>query len=352
VADPRDIARQYSQGGGGEATPHPPTQTQLLLELAAGADLVHTPDYVAYASLDVEGHRETHAIRGKAFRRWLVAHFYAKHGKPPHGQALSTALECLEAEACQRGPEETVWVRSAARGNAIYLDLADASWQAVEITTVGWRLVAFPPVRFRRAPGMTALPVPIVGGRIDALRPFVNAATDEDFTLFVACLLAALRPQGPYPVLCLQGEQGSAKSTTARVYRGLTDPATAPLRSMPREERDLMIAARNSRVLAYDNVSHLPPWLSDALCRLATGGGFSTRQLYTDDDEVIFGGQRPVILNGIEDLLERDDLRDRAVSLTLPPIPDRARRDEDRFWIRFQEVQPAVVLALRDATDC
>lgn len=40
-----------------------------------------------------------------------------------------------------------------------------------------------------------------------------------------------------------------------------------------------MIAANNSWCLAYDDLSHVPPWLSDALCRLSTGGGFATREL-------------------------------------------------------------------------
>ena len=61
-----------------------------------------------------------------------------------------------------------------------------------------------------------------------------------------------------------------------------------------------MIAATNGWVVALDNLSHLSTWLSDALCRLATGGGFSTRELYTHDEEKLFDAQRPVILNGIE----------------------------------------------------
>ena len=140
------------------------------------------------------------------------------------------------------------------------------------------------PVRFRRARGMNALPVPRRGGSIEALRPFLNVQGDEDFVLIVSWLVAALRPKGPYPVLVLQGEAGSAKSTAVRVLRALVDPNTSPLRSEPRETRDLMIAARNSWCIAFDNVSRLSPRLSDDLCRMATGGGFSTRQLYTDNE--------------------------------------------------------------------
>ena len=168
------------------------------------------------------------------------------------------------------------------------------------------------------------------GGSVNDLRHFVNV-TDEEWPLLLGWLLAAMRPRGPYPVLCLHGEQGSAKSTTARaVLRALVDPGRAPLRSEPKEPRDLMIAASNGAVLAFDNLSHVPAWLSDALCRLSTGGGFATHELYTDNEEVIFDAMRPVILTGIEELATRSDLLDRAVLLTLPTIPEDRRRPEAR----------------------
>ena len=142
----------------------------------------------------------------------------------------------------------------------------------------------------------------------------------------VAFVLAALRNRGPYPVMVLSGEHGSAKSTFSAILRALLDPNTAPLRALPREDRDLFIAANNGHLLTFDNVSGLPPWLSDTLCRLATGGGFAVRQLYTDQDEVLFDATRPVILNGIEDFVTRPDLADRSLPLTLEPILEECRR--------------------------
>jgi hypothetical protein len=86
------------------------------------------------------------------------------------------------------------------------------------------------------------------------------------------------------------------------------------------------------RPLAFDNLSGLPPWLSDTLCRLTSGGAFSTRRLFTDQDEILFALARPVILNGIEDVIIRPDLADRAILLTLAPIAERQRRPERTFW--------------------
>ena len=130
---------------------------------------------------------------------------------------------------------------------------------------------------------MEPLPYPVKGERLSVrLDCFLNM-DEGDRKLFTACLLAAFRPKGPYPVLGIHGEQGSAKSTAARIFRTLVDPNTADLRSMPREERDLVIAARNGWCVNFDNLSHLPNWVSDALCRIATGSGFGVRQLYSDD---------------------------------------------------------------------
>jgi len=147
-------------------------------------------------------------------------------------------------------------------------------------------------------------------------------------------------------VLC--GEQGSAKSTAARVLRRLLDPNSTPLRSLPREERDLAIAARNGWLIALDNVSALADWLSDGLCRIATGGGLGTRQLYSDADEMLFDAMRPIVINGIEDPVERDDLRDRALFWTLPTIPYEQRRTEREFWKVFAAASPRILGYLLD----
>ena len=195
---------------------------------------------------------------------------------------------------------------------------------------------------------MQPLPVPISGGDLDDLKELCNV-DDTGLILIVSWLLSALRGQGPFPVLEVLGEQGSAKSTLARILRFLVDPNTAPLRSMPRTERDLAIAARNAWALVFDNLSRLSDSTSDAICRLATGGGFSTRQLYTDGEEEIFDSKRPVILNGIVDIATRMDLIDRCLVLTLKSIPEKARKTEEEIHGRLDAERPKLLGALLDA---
>ena len=129
----------------------------------------------------------------------------------------------------------------------------------------------------------------------------------------------------------------------------IIDPNKAPLRRPAKGDRDLMIAASNSWILAFDNLSGVKPDLSDCLCTLATGGGFATRELFTDVDEKLFDAMRPVMINGINDLAVRSDLLDRAINLTLPVILEDQRRDEDELWRRFYEIRIQVLGALLDA---
>jgi hypothetical protein len=327
----------------------PPADTSTAAELAAcagEAELFHAPDGEAFARVPAGDHAEVWPLRARGFRRWLVQSYYRRTGRTPAAQALQDALGVLEGRAAYDGPERSVFTRVGGAEGAICLDLADAQWRAVRVDAAGWSVLTRPPVCFRRPRGMLPLPAPVGGGAVEELRQYVNVRSDDDWRLLVAWLLAAYRTRGPYPVLVLHGEQGSAKSTTARILRELIDPNAAPLRAEPREVRDLMIAATNGWTVALDNLSHLPPWLSDALCRLATGGGFATRELYSDSEEAIFDAQRPVILTGVEELATRGDLLDRCLILHLVPIPDDRRRTEADLWAAFDAARPRILGAL------
>jgi hypothetical protein len=326
------------------------SQATVLVDLAldCGAELWHSTTGDAYATLPVEQHREHWPIKAKGFRRWLARQYHLATEGAVGSEALQAAMNVLEGKALFDGVEYPVCVRTAEFEGSIYLDLCDAAWRAVECSPQGWRVVENPPVRFRRAKAMLALPEPVRGGHVDGLREYVNVH-DDSWPLLVAWLLAAYRPRGPYPALNLHGEQGSAKSTTAKALRSLVDPNTAPLRCEPREPRDLAIAANNGWVVALDNLSRLPPWLSDALCRLSTGGGFATRELFSDQDEVIFDAMRPLVITGIEEVATRSDLLDRSIMVSLPTIPEHKRRPESEFWVGFHKSLPALFGAMLTA---
>ena len=330
----------------------PPSQATRLVELATGgtdgAVLWHTPDGEAYATIPISSRKENWPIRNRGFRQWLSRKYYGATGSTPNSQALQDAFSVLGGKALFDGTDHLVYTRLAEHEGAIYLDLVNEQWEVVEITPTGWKVTADPPVKFRRARGMLPLPLPQKDGRIKDLRRFVNV-TDADWPLVVTWLIAALRPSGPYPILTLHGDQGSAKSTLARVLRGLVDPNKADLRSTPKDDRDLIIAATNGWLIVLDNLSHIQEWLSNALCRLATGGGFGTRTLYENDEETLFDAQRPAIINGIEELATRGDLLDRSIPLYLPSIDDDNRRPEKQFWPDYYAARPRILGVLLTA---
>ena len=330
------------------------SQATEAVALMQEATLFHTPggyDAEGFATIKVNDHLETWPVNSKALRRWLSRSYYEAHGRAPGSQSLHDAVNVIAGKAICDGPEYEVHLRIAGRGAAIYIDLCDARWRVIEVTAQGWRVLESTdcPVRFVRKRGMMPLPEPEAGGSIDELRQFVNLPDDDDWRLVVAWLVAALRPKRPYPLLIVNGHQGSAKSSLCRMLRALVDPNVAPLRRPPKDERDLMIAAGNGHVLGYDNLSGIASYLSDALCCLATGGGFATRKLHTDDDEALFTAQRPVMLNGIDEIATRSDLLDRALSITLPAIPADRRVEESILNEQFDQARPRIFGALLDA---
>lgn len=324
------------------------SQATLAANMAAEWELWHTPSKEAYATIMIGNHLENWPIRSQTFKRYVAKHFFDEQGKAMNSEALSAAVNLLEAKALFEGEEHLVHVRVAEHDGNIFLDLCNAEWQAVQVTPQDWKVIDNPPVRFRRSRGMLALPTPEPGCTVDRLRDFLNLE-ENDWRLVVSWLVATLRPRGPYPILALFAEQGSGKSTIGRLLRELIDPNAAPLRAEPNDGRDLMIAANNSWCLAYDNLSHIPPWLSDAMCRLSTGGGFATRELYTDQDEIIFDSQRPLLLTSIEEVATRSDLLDRCLIVWLPAISEDRRRSEAELIEAFQKERPRILGALLDA---
>jgi putative DNA primase/helicase len=228
-------------------------------------------------------------------------------------------------------------VRIAEYGNAWWLDLGDASGAVVRIDNSKWWIETKRcPAPLIRAPGMLALPIPQRNWRdTSVLADFAArlCLDDENDLMTVLCfLLAALRPHGPYPILIVQGEDGSAKSTVCRLLRDLIDPHEAALEALPESERDLAVIAATCHVLAFDNVSGLTPEQADRMCRLSTGYMFRTRTNYADRDVSSFPWCGPQIVNGIPPLIARSDFASRVwkVRVRRPQNgyrPERTLRD-------------------------
>jgi hypothetical protein len=339
--------------GSGKAPKKNTTRRKKIdpIELALDrVTLFHDSDGRQYATIKRNGHVETRLIGSKDFRLWYKGAFFEASGTPLHGEAFTAALSVLEAMAQFQGAERRVYLRIAEHGENIYSDLCDSSWRVIEITPNDWRVIPSKdsPVLFTRRGGMLALPEPVKGGNLVELRRLINCARSEDddaWALIVGWLAMCFHPRGPFPILNVGGEQGSAKSTACRMLQRLIDPNAGDLRGVPKEERDLMIAANNCWLMTYDNLSGATQEISDRFCRVSTGAGFGTRTLHTNDEETIFAARSPILANGIADI-NYPDFLDRCVSVYLRQIPEDERRDEKIIWSEFEAARPRILGAL------
>ena len=304
---------------------------ELVALARAQCQLHHDADRNAVAVIPMPSRREVWRVYSSGFEEWLrAAYWRAKEMGVPE-TTMKSALATLAAAGINDGDEIEVHVRAARCDDGYLIDLADEQWQAIHVTPQGWRVVNESPVYFTRTPSMRPLPMPVptrmTHGDVGLLWQHTNIPAYSR-VMVLAWLLDCFRPDTPFPVLELVGEQGSAKSTTQSVLRSLVDPNKVMLRGRPKTVEDVFVAAANNWLVSYENLSGLTPEQQDAFCTLATGGGFASRQLYTNGEEHVMETKRPVVLNGIAVVATRPDLIDRVIHVDLPTIPADARRDD------------------------
>ncbi|WP_163097813.1 hypothetical protein GL267_010180 [Acidithiobacillus ferrianus] len=303
--------------------------TQLASLASEKCELWHDAEGDAFASLERDNHREHWRIDSVGFRDWLSWIAHSELGAAPSSETLKSACNALSGTAKFDGDEHEPRRRVGKDSSGYWLDVGDDHWRAILITATGWRIMNDPPVRFIRTKATRALPEPVSGGSVDVLWHLVNVPKQERL-LVLAWIIECFRPDTPYALLELTGEQGAAKSTAQRTFRRFIDPNQVELRGKPKAVEDIYVSASNSHLLSYENLSGLSNDQSDALCTCCTGGGYAARQLYTNGEESTLTAHCPVALNGISPVVLRPDLLDRAVSITLPEITVRKTDDEIR----------------------
>jgi hypothetical protein len=314
-------------------------------------ELWRTPSRTAFATVRVRDHYENHAVDSAEFRDLLGHWIFTAMGEMPSEATLKKTVRTLRGQALYGATsvERDVFHRIAELGGCVYLDLSDESWRVVEVSPTGWRVAKDPPVRFTRSQVSRPLPIPEPGGNLEGLFDFVNIRRREHQVLFLAWLVTAMQTSAAYPILALTGSQGSAKTTACRIAAALIDEASPQMVSGYSTERDLLIDAQYSHVIAIDNVSEITNQLSDAYCRLSTGSGMRRRKLYSDSTLFALSAKNPLILNSISTVAARGDLLDRMLTLRLDPIPEDRRREEARVFAEFRTKRGAILGALLSA---
>lgn len=319
----------------------------VTLAIESSTELFHDDSRNCYARITHSDAASILRIRSKEFRIWLSKLLWEARNKAPSGDALNSAICVLESKALFEGVQHKLYNRVAPDpdGDDIWIDMCNDRGQAIKVTAEDWQIVDKPPVLFRRYSHQQPLVTPTRGGDSNLFFRFVNLAEDNEDTriLLIITVIHFLIPEIPHVILTLYGIQGAAKTTLLKLIRELIDPSSLGVLSIPRDEREMVQQLSHNWCAFYDNVGTLSWWQSDSLCRATSGGGFSKRELYSDDDDVIYNFYRCLGLNGINIAAQRPDLLDRCLLMGLKHIPKDKRKTEKTFWREFNKVKGEIL---------
>ncbi len=308
--------------------------------LASDVKLFHDQYKKGYISLTGDG-REVFSFKSEYFKKWIARFIWTEFSKPASSETINKIALILDSNATFDGDKHQLEVRMCEHENAYWYDIGDGS--AVRIDETGYALVQEPPIIFSRQGHQEEQVIPKAGGDIRELTDFVNIHSEQEKLLFMVFTVASFIPGYPHPLLVLHGPQGAGKSTPLRMLKMLIDPSQLKTLTMSDNMREFIQLASHHYFLFFDNLSGLPLWMSDALARASTGDGFSKRELYTDDSDIIYSFQRTIGLNGINLVVEKADLLDRSILLGLRRIPKNKRMEEKEFWRKFKDRRPYIL---------
>ncbi len=355
--DDNEQASQENSGGSSgkehKEITKPPKLNQLEKALAAIAEdgeIFRTMDKRVVCTFRIGEREVTADIDSEEFREMLQSRVYKKYRSVVPEAVLKQVVSLLRQKGLEMSPT-TVFLRVAMLDGMLYVDTANDDGAIIEISIMGWRVVFTGP-KFIRPIRMAAMPLPQrtkefsrILGRFFKL---LNLQTREQQLTVIVFILCCFHPSGPYLGLAIKGGPGSIKSTATELLNALIDPSLPETESLALKSDDFALSCLFSRLLAYDNVSKIPNWLSDAFCRLLTGGGITARKFYSQSQQVVYDLKRPLVINGIGEFITRPDLLDRVLNLYLDSVPKDKRRSKAEVLAEFEEIRPELFGAILD----
>lgn len=318
------------------------SQADKLIDLAHELKLFRDQHNEPFAYLN----NESILLRSKKIKQWMSYRLYQEDGKAPNTEALNKALSVLEGRAIFDSPQVALHNRIALQGGNFWYDLGNG--KAIKIDTEGWSIEKTFPILFRRYQHQQSQVIPLKDGEPWELFRFLNV-DDDHHLLVLVYTISCFIPDIAHPIFHPHGAQGAGKTTLCRIIKKLCDPSTMETIITPRDVPQLVQILAHHHICLFDNMSALPSWMSDILAQACTGGGFSKRQLYTDDDDIIYQLKRCIGINGINLLISKPDLMDRSILLPLDRIHPSKRMDEAKFWEGFEKAKPSIIGAIFDA---
>lgn len=311
-----------------------------------GVTLFHDENNEPYIRYQYEGVYRISKITDEVFKLFVIKEYRDRTNKTLNDNTLKTVLNSLKTDAIIDGKKHKLNVRVAEYDSAIWYDLGDG--RAVRIDSLGWHIVDDPPILFKNFSHQQVQVEPVKANCEDIYEifNFVRIRDDDSKLLYIANLVATMFPDIPHPIDVFSGVKGSSKTTACRIKKEIVDPSIIDSMGPPRKEEDFIQTCSHHWFLTIDNLSKLPEWLSDTLCRVVTGEGFSKRKLYTDDSDIIYSFKRCLALNGINLVADKPDLLDRALLFELEAIDPKDRKTEKELKLMFEKLKLKILGAL------
>ena len=303
-----------------------------------------------YAAVKINEHTETLPLKSSRFKNWLCGTYYNNsESNILNAESVTNVLNVLKAKAEFEGVTRTLDLRVTSGQDqpfTIYYDLANKDWQVVKITSEGWSIVDTSPIIFRRYKSQQPQVYPSRQYSSDVFDMFMDVMNikDRDDRLVVKGYITSLfYPDIERPISLVMAEQGSAKTTEHELEKKVVDPGSIETLTFPRDKTEMIQTLAHNYVAYFDNVSNIRDWQSDLLCRAATGGGSSKRELYTDDDDVIYNFIRGTGINGINITGLKADLLHRSILRKRQYIPKEERRKKEDICAEFETLKPGLL---------
>lgn len=319
------------------------TKLVSLVKNHNGIKLFHDDLGNSYAYIPISGHQEILNCGSMQFKQWLSRQYWMRYEIALSNESTRNALNVITSTAVFDSKEYSLSVRTARNGDAIWYDLSNPEWQCVKTTRDGWEIVNNPPILFKRFTHQQAQVIPQQDGSIKAFLDFINVKDGDHKLMLLVYIVSCFIPGFPHPALFIHGIQGSAKSTLSKLLRKLVDPSKIEVTEMPRSITELVQVLSHHWLLSFDNISTLSQEKSDILCKAITKTGFSKRELYTNDEDMIYSIQTCISLNGINLPATSPDLLERGFIIELDRIPPDKRRDERDLYQAFEEARPRIL---------
>ena len=327
------------------------SQASILLESILSrkdVSLFHDEQGRGYISMNIDGHQEIWSCGGRKIKLWLSSEIHRTQEKAPTAEVKKSILSVLEGKACFEGSEIKLHDRVAWHGDEIWYDLTNSKWQVVKISKDSWEIIDNPPTIFKRYPHHKEQVTPIKNGDVKLFLNYINVVNPEHQLLLLVFLISCFIPDFPHVMLVVFGAQGSSKSTLSKLARFVVDPSLIDVASFPHSQRELIQALAHHYFLFFDNVSHITEEESDTLCKAITGGGHVKRELYENDEDIIYTFMRCIGMNGINLVTTRPDLLERSLLLELERIDPENRKTEKELYQNFAKDLPSILGGIFD----